>query len=135
MSFGFSVGDILSGATLAYRLYQSLSSTKGSAQEYRELIAELNVVHKVLMQVDQLRASNQLAQATLNAMLFIVNSASEAMETFILNNEGYGESLKAGGSGNVVKDGWRKGKWAYQMPAQVFRACFFPSSWTYRFWI
>jgi hypothetical protein len=83
-------------AGLAYNLYQALSTTKGSAHEYRELIVELNVVHKVLMQVEQLRASNQLAQATLNAMLFIVNSANEAMETFIINHEAYGESLKVG---------------------------------------
>jgi uncharacterized protein YlxW (UPF0749 family) len=76
-----------------------LSTTKESAHEYRELIAELNVVHKVLMQVEQLRASNQLAQATLNAMLFIVNSANEAMETFVINHKAYAESLKVGGSG------------------------------------
>jgi hypothetical protein len=125
MPFGFSVRDILAGVGLAYNLYQALSDAKGSAQEYEELIAELNVVHKVLLQVEQLRASNQLAQVTLNAMLFIVNSANEAMESFLLNHEAYADSLKVGGSGNVLKDSVRKGKWAYKMPAQVDRTLAF----------
>jgi hypothetical protein len=119
MSFGFSVGDFIGGASLALKLYQSLSSRKGSVKGYQELIAELNVVHKVLMQVDQLRVSNQLAQATLNALLFITNAANEAMETFLTNYQGYFESLKPSGSGNAVKDTWIKGKWAIQMPSEV----------------
>jgi hypothetical protein len=41
------------------------------------------------MQVDQLRVSNQLAQATLNALLFITNAANEAMETFLVKYKGY----------------------------------------------
>lgn len=121
MSFGFSVSDIMNGATLAFQLYKAMSSTKGSKKEYQDLIAELDVVHKVLLQVEQLRAANQLAQATLNAVLFIVNAANEAMESFLISYDGYGESLKAGGSGNPLKDCYRKGKWAFQMPAQVGR--------------
>ena len=59
MSFGFSVGDFLAVAELAYKLGKALSDTKGAAKEYQELITELNVVHKVLLQVDDLRAANQ----------------------------------------------------------------------------
>jgi hypothetical protein len=62
-------------------------------KRYQELIAELNVVHKVLMQVDQLRVSNQLAQATLNALLFMTNAANEAMETFLINYQEYLRAL------------------------------------------
>ena len=87
--------------------------------EYQQLVAELNVVHKVLLQVEQLRASNQLAQATLNALLFIINSANEAMEVFLIDYENYGEFLKPGGSRHAIKDRWRKGKWAIQMPTEV----------------
>ncbi len=119
MSFGFSVSDIINGASLALKLYESLSSSKGSAQEYKELVAELNVVHKVLVQVEQLRATNQLAQATLNAVLFIVNAANEAMEIFLVDYDGYRESMNPGGSGNILKDSYKKSKWAYKMPAQV----------------
>jgi hypothetical protein len=119
MSFGFSVGDILGGASLAYQLCKALSETKGSARDYQQLIAELNVVHKVLIQVEQLRVSNQLAQATLNALLFTINTANEAMEVFLADHEKYRESLKQGGSGNMLKDSWRKGKWAFEMESEV----------------
>lgn len=49
MSFGFSAGDFLSGAELAYKLAQSLSETEGAAQDHGELMLELHVVHKVLL--------------------------------------------------------------------------------------
>jgi hypothetical protein len=122
MSFGFSVGDILGGASLAYKLCNALSDAKGSSRDYQQLIAELNVVHKVLIQVEQLRVSNQLAQATLNALLFITNSANEAMEVFLADHEKYTESFKRGGSGNMLKDSWRKGKWAFEMEIEVQNA-------------
>jgi hypothetical protein len=41
------------------------------------------------------------------------------METFLINYQGYSESLKPSGSGNAVKDIWIKGKWAIQMPSEV----------------
>jgi hypothetical protein len=119
MSFGFSVGDFIAGAQLAYTLCQSLSSAKGAAQDYRELLAELNVVHKVLLQVHQLRASNQLALATTNNLLFIVASATDAMESFFIAYESYDLSLTGDGSGNALKDVWMKGSWALQMPSRV----------------
>lgn len=119
MTFGFSVGDILGGASLACQLCNALSATRGSARDYQQLIAELNAVHKVLIQVEQLRVSNQLAQATLNALLFITNAANEAMEVFLVDHKAYAESLKQGGSGNLLKDGWRKGRWALQMESEV----------------
>lgn len=124
MSFGFSVGDILGGANLAYSLYQSLSATEGSAREYAKLIKELDAVHKVLVQVEQLRELKQLKQETLNALLFTVNTANEAMEDFIIRCKAYEGSLRTGGSGNVWKDGWKKGKWSIQMPNQVDSRCF-----------
>lgn len=119
MSFGFSFGDFFGGASLAYQLCKALSEPKGSAKDYQQLITELNVVHKVLIQVEQLRVSNQLAQATLNALLFTTNSANEAMEVFLADHGKYMEFLREGGSGNVLKDTWRKGKWAFVMESEV----------------
>ncbi|KUJ10528.1 uncharacterized protein LY89DRAFT_787539 [Mollisia scopiformis] len=129
MSFGFSVGDILGGANLAYNLCKSLSAAKGSAREYSKLIKELDTVHKVLLQVEQLRESNQLRKETLNALLFTVNTTNEAMEDFMIRCKAYKDSLRPGGSGNIWKDGWMKGKWSVQMPNQTQKypydnACF-----------
>lgn len=119
MSFVFSVGDFVAGAQLAYTLGKALSDSKGAAREYQELIAELNVVHKVLLQVDELRSANQLAQATVNALLFTVNSVTVTMETFIEHFSSYQDSLNPGGSGNLAKDVYRKTKWAVGMPQKV----------------
>ena len=119
MSLGFSVGDIPGGATFAYSLCQSLSESKGSTHDYNQVFAELNIIYKVLPQVDQLRVLNQLAQATLNALSFITNSVNEAMETLLTNHEQYRKSLRPGGSGNVLKDTWLKGRWGYQTKTEV----------------
>ncbi|KAI1465809.1 uncharacterized protein F4812DRAFT_113077 [Daldinia caldariorum] len=119
MSFGFSVGDILAGAQLAYTLCKSLSEIQGASNDYQELIAQLNVVHKVLVHVDELRAANQLPPATVNALLFTINTTNEAIDTFLTQYETYEESLRRGGSGNMVIDVYKKGKWATQMPDKV----------------
>lgn len=52
-----------------------------STRKFQELITQLDTVHKVLLQVDQLRATNQLAQPIVNALLLTVNSANETMES------------------------------------------------------
>jgi hypothetical protein len=119
MSFGFSVGDFIAVAQLAHTLLKALSDSKGAAREYQDLVAELNVVHKVLIQVDELRAANQLAQSTVNALLFAVNSVNVSMETFLDQHSAYEGSLKRGGSGNLVKDVYRKSKWAVEMPQKA----------------
>lgn len=116
MSFGFGVGDFLAVAKLAIQLSNALCDSTGAAQQYQELIAILNVVHKVLLQVDQLLGANQLAQATVNALLFTVNTTTVTMETFLDQHAAYSKSLRPGGSGNRVNNMVQKGKWAIQMP-------------------
>lgn len=69
MSFGFS---------------QLLSEVKGSAQQFAQLNQELLVVHNVLLQVEQLIANNQLAHDALNALVFLTNGITEALENFTL---------------------------------------------------
>lgn len=112
-------GDFVAGATLACRISKLLSSANGSAHEYRETVSLLDVVQKVLIQTEQLHATNQLAQSTVNALLFTVNSAAEAMESFLLDFATYRVSLSAGGSGNTIIDAWYKGKWAINVPKKV----------------
>ncbi|KAL2836906.1 hypothetical protein BJX68DRAFT_273307 [Aspergillus pseudodeflectus] len=120
MSFGFSVGDILAGAGLAYRIYEALSETKGASKAYQRLSTDLLGVHKVLLQVGELQASNQLAQSTLNALLFLTTGINEAMESFMLELERYRESLATkGGSGSLLKDTFYKGKWTIRMPDEA----------------
>ncbi len=110
MSFGFSVGDFLAGAALAYNTYKALSDREGSSKQYRELITSLNIVHKILLQVEQIRVSSTFAQPTLNALLVTVNSANECMVSFLTKHEKYADSLSDGGSGNTITYTFRKVK-------------------------
>ncbi|KAE8138588.1 hypothetical protein BDV38DRAFT_292185 [Aspergillus pseudotamarii] len=119
MSFGFSVGDFLAGAQLAHKLCQSLSYAKGASKEFQDLTRELFTTHRVLLQVEQLRACNQLTQSTLNAILFLAAGINEAMEEFMMGWDHYRDSLQRGGSGNRIKDIFRKGKWSISMDSEV----------------
>lgn len=81
-TFGFSVGDFLAGAELAIKLSKALSDSSGAGREYRELMAELNVIHKVLLQVDQLSTSNKLGKPTMNAIAFATRNVNQKMTSF-----------------------------------------------------
>ncbi|GLA62912.1 hypothetical protein AtubIFM54640_004048 [Aspergillus tubingensis] len=83
MSLGTAVGDILACARHAYKLYQEMSKVHGSSREYWTLSSRLLTVHKVLLQVEQLRAANQLTQSTLNAIRFLASRMSEAITGFV----------------------------------------------------
>lgn len=119
MSFGFGVGDFIAGASLAYKLYEALSDVRGSKRQFAQLSQELLVVHQVLSQVEQLRANNQLAHDTLNALLFLTNGISEAIEDFQPSLKQYEESLQEEGSGNRLKGLVKKGMWKFHMPDHV----------------
>lgn len=119
MSFGFSVGDFLAVAQLAYTLGKALSDSKGAVKEYGDLITELNIVHRVLLHINDLRAANQIAKATMNALLFTVNSTNVTMETFLEEHKEYEKSLRPESSKNLVKNIYKKGKWATEMPDKV----------------
>ncbi|GAQ45641.1 hypothetical protein An12g08700 [Aspergillus niger] len=102
MSLGTAVGDILACARHAYKLYQEMSKVHGSSREYWTLSSRLLTVHKVLLQVEQLRAANQLTQSTLNAIRFLASRMSEAITGFVNRLEGIRAS-QAKGSGLVLK--------------------------------
>ncbi|GAA87726.1 similar to An12g08700 [Aspergillus luchuensis IFO 4308] len=103
MMLGTGVGDILACARLAYKLYQELSETNGFFREYRTISSRLLTVHKALLQVEQLRAANQLTQSTLNAIRFLASKMSEAINGFVNRLEGLRAS-QAGWSGLALKD-------------------------------
>jgi hypothetical protein len=112
MSFGFSVGDFLCGATLAYDLIRALSSSRGSTLEYQQLMRELEIVRLTCMQIESLRTSQQLSRSLLNALTHLVRNCNEQMEQFSASVECYRESLQSGGSGNTITDSWNKMGWS-----------------------
>ncbi|OJZ85354.1 hypothetical protein ASPFODRAFT_62011 [Aspergillus luchuensis CBS 106.47] len=114
MMLGTGVGDILACARLAYKIYQELSETNGFFREYRTTSSRLLTVHKALLQVEQLRAANQLTQSTLNAIRFLASRMSEAINGFVSTLEGIRAS-QAGWSGLALKDIFSPGKPSSEM--------------------
>lgn len=118
MSFGFSGSDILIISKATKRAIDAFSKTKGSAKDYQQLITDLCLMRQVLDGVEKLRVSNQLSKDTLNSLLFAVNSANEAIETFLENYKRY-ECLAEGASSNKAKKSLRKLMWEFDMKTEV----------------
>jgi len=119
MSFGFSVGDFLACAKLIADLTRVLSASKGASMEYQQLILDLQVVETTLVQIDQMRIASQLNTSALNALSWITQSTASSISDFILRTKKYQESLSAKGSGNKVKDLWKKLGWSMYKPAEI----------------
>lgn len=113
MSFGFSVGDFIAGAELAYKLIRALSETQGATMEYQEAIQELGCIQQTFLHVGHMRASNLFSQATLNAIACMVHSSKEIMARFLEKTEKYRRSLSGtGGTSSRAADSWRKIGWS-----------------------
>lgn len=119
MSFGFSVGDFLAGAKLIADLTRALSASKGASMEYQQLILDLQVVETTLVQIDQMRLASQLNTSALNALCWIAQSTATSIADFMQRTKKYQESLSAKGSGNKVKDLWKKVGWTMYKPAEI----------------
>ena len=119
MSFGFSVGDFVAAANLAYKLVLALSESSGSSMEYQQLIQDLSCVHRTLLQVEQMKGANQLNQSTINALIYQVNSTKIPMQAFLEKTEKYRKALGGGGSSTIMKDSWRKIGWSLHKKEEV----------------
>ncbi|RDK45772.1 hypothetical protein M752DRAFT_311910 [Aspergillus phoenicis ATCC 13157] len=121
MSLGAGVGDILACASLAYKIYQELSEMNGVSEEYQALTSKLLIVHKLLLQVEKLRASNQLAQSTLNAIRFLTSRMGEAIGEFSTKLEKDSRASQAGEYGIALKNIFSKGKSSLAMTYEAPR--------------
>lgn len=112
MSFGFSVGDLLAGANLAYRLIHALSETRGARMEYQEVIHELGCIQQTFLHVEHMNSSNIFCQANLNAISYIMNSSIDVMARFLEQTEKYRQSLSGNGGQSLAIESWRKIGWS-----------------------
>ncbi|CEO59698.1 Putative Kinetoplast-associated protein kap [Penicillium brasilianum] len=112
MSFGFSVGDFLAGANLAYRLIRALSESRGSNMEYQEVIQELGCIQHTFLHVELISSRKVFSQATINAIAHILGSSMEVMERFLQQTEKYRKSLSRNGGRSLAADSWRKIGWS-----------------------
>ena len=66
MSFGYSVGDFITVATLAWKLSLAVRSAKGASESYRDLIQELELTARSLYTAGQLLETAGLPASAAN---------------------------------------------------------------------
>jgi hypothetical protein len=111
MSFGFSVGDFISGLSLVRELIKALEDGAGSGQEYRDLIRELYALERALSEVKHLQVDESL-QHQKNAIEQIACQCQDDISKFLSKIDKYQPSLRLHGSGNCLKGSLRKMQWA-----------------------
>lgn len=113
--FGFSVGDCISVCILIKDTIKALDTIHGSLSEYQATIRELWALDRALLEVVAL-AEGFERSVELNALSHTTRTVAEqcraCIEGFLEKVKKYELSLRDGGSGNRLKDGWRKVGWA-----------------------
>jgi hypothetical protein len=110
MSFGYSIGDILAGGNLAYKLLRVMADTQCVTKEYREAMAELGAMQQAFMQVSQLQSHESLPQATVNSATFIVMSSLDMIEAFYLRTKEYQRQLSSP-QNRGLQSSWQRVGW------------------------
>ena len=126
ITFG-SVGDIISVCLLVKNLVDALGDSRGSSTEYQELVRELWVLERALLEVDMLsRTCDRTVE--LNALSETARLAADqcrySIQSFLDKVKEYGPSLRDGGSRNVLRDTSKKLRWRMSHKADLtwFRA-------------
>lgn len=110
-TFG-SFGDFLSIAALIKDIVEALNDSRGSSKKYQELINGLGILNTAMEQVRQLCTSQRfladIESTLVTALEQAVAKVWQSLEDFHAKIWKYSASLSPGGSGNVVKDAFRK---------------------------
>ncbi len=121
MSFGYSVGDVIAIGSLLTKIISSLRASTGSSVQYQELIAELYCLQRAILEVEHLcrLLHSPFPDATMNSILYAVKVCRKPLGEFLQRIEKYRKRLRDGGSGNMMKDSWRKVGWALFKESEV----------------
>lgn len=113
VTFG-SVGDILAVCLLVKDLIRALDDCRGSADEYQEVIRELEMLDRVLTQVHSL-SQTQGRSVELNAVFLVAQHAAEAcrkrIEAFHNSIKKFDASLGSGASRASCRAAAMKIRW------------------------
>lgn len=116
-TFG-SFGDILALIDLAIQVHNALSSSAGASEDYRALVSELHSFSQLLQNVQTIHTLTRHSSdggpppASLqNAIHFALERSKTLLNAICAKIAGYQKSLRRGGSGNMMKDSWRKIGW------------------------
>ena len=118
--FGFSTGDFIAALELVSTVLNALRESGGSSTEYQALISQLYTLETALLRVKRLDLDDvQHAEAI--ALRQAASQCQRTIDAFLAKIAKYQPSLRAGGSGNTVRDTWRKVKWALCRKEDVVR--------------
>ncbi|CAG8958963.1 hypothetical protein HYFRA_00012119 [Hymenoscyphus fraxineus] len=111
VGFGFSAGDFIAGIGLIGTIINCLKDASNPSLEYQELIRQLYSLQSALIQVKNIKFDGpQHAEAV--ALWQAASHCHQAVDEFWTTIQKYQPHLREGGSGSLVKDSWRKVKWA-----------------------
>lgn len=111
VGFGFSVGDFLAAVHLVGTVIDSLRTTGSSSTQYRALISELYTLEDALVRVKRVEL-DESQNAERIALQQAAAQCQRTIDDFMQKITKYQPHLRTEGSGNRVKDGWMKIKWA-----------------------
>ena len=111
VGFGFSAGDFLAALNLVSTVVDALRDSGESSTEYREIISQLFSLETALISVKRIELDDA-QQAERIALMQAVSQCQRTIDAFWDKIKKYQPSLRAGGTGSRVKDGWRKVRWA-----------------------
>jgi len=110
MSFGFSVGDFITVASLIEQTICALRDAGGSSFQYQRLTLELHALSRTLQEVDHLEAVRGL-EVTIEAIKATALSCQLPLREFLENIKKYDESLALGRTAGIMKDVLHKVRW------------------------
>ena len=120
MSFGFSVGDFISGINLIKELIEALKEYKGSSQEFLELNNELHELERAMLDAKTLQwCPDEAAQCA--ALQHAITLCRASIDNFMHTISKYPPHLRLGGSLNRHKDMLRKVQWRFCKREDVVR--------------
>ncbi|KAK8003928.1 hypothetical protein PG989_003647 [Apiospora arundinis] len=117
MSFGYSVGDFVTGYNITYQLVRILADSRGASIEYQEARTELRAMEQVFLQAGSLVSSKVLSRDIINGIACIVLSAVDIIDSFYERSKEYQHQLgerqaKMGKATTGFESSWCKIGWA-----------------------
>ena len=111
VGFGFSAGDFIAALELVTTVVNALRESGGSSAEYQALVSQLYTLETALLRVKRLEL-DESQHAEVVALRQAAAQCQRTIDGFWGKIKKYQPSLRAGGSGSRVKDGWMKVQWA-----------------------
>jgi hypothetical protein len=120
VGFGFSSGDFIAALKLVTTVVSALWDSEGSSTEYQALVSQLETLETVLLRVQKLEPDDSY-HVELVALRQAAAQCQKTINRFWGNILKYQPSFDIHGSGNRLRDGWKKVQWALCKKEELIR--------------